>query len=107
MAVKLTLFTMRSDEEVEAEITEIEEEDYDNIVSGGWFIFDWRKEKPGLQDPVHRKGGYSRTDLSDRFSHYCIVKKPLFAPIELVFAPIGKMQGTALSYFYGVNIHLT
>ena len=55
---------MRSDEEVEAEITEIEEEDYDNIVSGGWFIFDWRKEKPGLQDPVHRKEGYSRTDLA-------------------------------------------
>lgn len=39
---------MRSGEETEAEITQIEEEDYEKIASGGRFDFDWKKERENL-----------------------------------------------------------
>ena len=44
----MKLISMRSGEETEAEITEMEEEDHERIALSGRFAFDWRKEKGNL-----------------------------------------------------------
>lgn len=44
----MKLISMRSGEETEAEITEIEEEDYEKITAGGRFSFDWKRERGNL-----------------------------------------------------------
>ncbi|MCB0579470.1 MAG: hypothetical protein KDD10_09210 [Phaeodactylibacter sp.] len=44
----MKLLSMRSGEETEAEIARMEEEDYNEIASGGRFSFDWKKERENL-----------------------------------------------------------
>ena len=44
----MKLISMRPGEETEAEITEMEEDDYERIALSGRFAFDWRKEKGNL-----------------------------------------------------------
>ncbi len=44
----MKLISIRSGEETEAEITKVEEEDYEKITAGGRFSFDWKRERGNL-----------------------------------------------------------